>query len=124
MPTSPPTGGVASMLPLQPRDYLILFALVDGERHGHAILEAVESQAGGVVFDPANLYRSLRKMRRQGLMEEAAERRVGQHGGRPRRFFGLTELGHAVLSAEAERLAQLADAARAKRLVPKSRGAS
>jgi len=112
------------MLPLQPRDYLILFALVDGERHGHAILEAVESQAGGVVFDPANLYRSLRKMRRQGLVEEAAERRAGQHGGRPRRFFGLTELGRAVLSAEAERLAQLADAARAKRLVPKSRGAS
>jgi DNA-binding PadR family transcriptional regulator len=107
---------VQGLLPLAPRDYLILFALDAGALHGHAILKAIEAESGGVPFDPANLYRSLRKLERDELVEETAHDR-GDTKGPPRRCYRLTRLGRTVLGAEADRLARLTDAARARRLV-------
>lgn len=109
-------AALASLLPLAPRDYLILFALVDGPLHGHGLLKRLETEANGVPFDPANLYRSLRKLERDALIVEAAAAAEGQ--GPPRRAYRLTRLGRAALVAEAARLAALADAARLKKLVP------
>ena len=107
---------VAVLLPLAPRDYLILFALIDGPLHGHGILKVVESAAGGVVLDPANLYRSLRKLERDELVVET--KAGGKAEASTRRSFQLTTLGRAVLAAEAHRLTELADAARRRKLVP------
>jgi len=121
MPSGLAPTQVAAHLPLSPREYLILFALVDGARHGHGILKSMEAQSDGVIFDPANLYRSLRKLERDGLVVETA-RRDQEAGGPPRRFYRLTRLGRAVLAAEATRLARLADAARARRLVSPAGG--
>jgi DNA-binding PadR family transcriptional regulator len=104
-----------SLLPLQPRDYLILLALADGPLHGHGLLKAVEAQGGGVIFDPANLYRLLRKLERDALVREA--RPDGEPADARRRTYALTTLGRGVLVAESGRLAQLADFARARRLV-------
>lgn len=103
-----------SFLPLQPRDYLILFALAEQPLHGHGLLRSVEAQAGGVIFDPANLYRLLRKLEREGLVEEIPAS-AGTVDAR-RRVYDLTRLGRSVLLAESSRLIQLADAARARRL--------
>ena len=105
-----------SLLPLAPRDYLILFALVDGGLHGHGILKAIESESGGVPFDPANLYRSLRKLERDGLVLETKPRR-GDASAQRRRSYELTPLGRTALGAEAERLARLADSARKRKLL-------
>lgn len=116
----PTAARVAANLPLPPRDYLILFALADGARHGHAILKAVESEAGGVLFDPANLYRSLRKLDRDELVVETRGSEKDA-AGPPRRLYRLTPLGRAVLGAEAHRLARLADAARKRNLVSPAR---
>jgi DNA-binding PadR family transcriptional regulator len=69
-----------------------------------------------VPFDPANLYRSLRKLTRDGLVVEAAGREPDTAGA-PRRRYRLTTLGRRVLTAEAERMTWLADAARSRRLV-------
>ena len=121
MPAASMTARVASLLPLAPRDYLILFALIEGPRHGHGILKAVEREAGSVLFDPANLYRSLRKLERDDLVVETGETDAPAEGP-ARRFYRLTKLGSAVLAAEAERLARLTDAARAKKLLPTTRG--
>lgn len=111
---SPPDGTVAALLPLQPRDYLILLALVDEPLHGHGLLKAVEQQAGGVVFDPANLYRLLRKLERDQLVQEV---KPGVKAESRRRQYALTSLGRSVLMAESERLARLAETARARKLV-------
>ena len=105
----------AALLPLQPRDYLILLALVDGALHGHGLLKAVEAQAGGVLFDPANLYRLLRKLEREDLVQEVKP--ADQRGDTRRRQYTLTTLGRSVLVAESGRLVQLADNARARKLV-------
>jgi PadR family transcriptional regulator, regulatory protein PadR len=120
MPADETAAQVASRLPLPPRDYLILFALVDGPRHGHGILKLIEAGSAGVLFDPANLYRSLRKLNRDGFVVEAPDHAPVS---RPiRRRYRLTKLGRAVLTAEARRLTTLADAARARRLVSASQG--
>ncbi len=105
---SPSVEQVHALLPLPPRDYLVLFALAEGPDHGYAILKAIESGSGGVPFDPANLYRSLRKLTRDGLVIETPER-ARDTPGAPRRRYTLTPLGRRVLAAEATRLASLAD---------------
>jgi DNA-binding PadR family transcriptional regulator len=118
-PAPPPV--VAAHLPLPPRDYLILFALAGEARHGHALLTAVEAHAGGVPFDPANLYRLLHKLKRHDLVAETGDDDAPA-AGPPRRCYTLTRLGRAVLAAEATRLASLADLARASRLIAPARG--
>ena len=107
-----------ALLPLQPRDYLILLALSEGPLHGHGLLKGVEAQAGGVIFDPANLYRLLRKLERAELVSEVRDRSEPR-----RRTYALTTLGRAVLVAESERLAHLTDAARKRKLVSQKQGA-
>ena len=106
-----------SLIPLNPRDYLILFALVEEDRHGYGIVKEVESGSrGGVRLDPANLYRALKRMVGQGLVQEtdpdeqAAEER--------RKYYHLTPLGRRVVELEASRLAALTSAARALDLLP------
>lgn len=109
------------LLPLQPRDYLILFALADGALHGHGILKLVEEHSGGFVCDPANLYRSLRKLDRDGLIAEVEDPEPDRDARR-RRFYDLTAGGRRALVAESNRLARLADAARDRELVSDREG--
>ncbi len=102
--------------PLAPRDFLILMALADGRCHGYAILQSIaEETEGAVRMDPANLYRSLRRLSRDGLVHEH------DPDTQRRRHYELTELGRSALTAEASRLEQLVDSARSKRLLPASR---
>jgi len=67
----------------------------------------------------------LKPRRGEAPRAEAAAGAVpdGDSGGGPRRVYRLTRLGRAVLAAEAQRLAQLTDTARARRLVPTPQGA-
>jgi DNA-binding PadR family transcriptional regulator len=113
MPLASETAAVAPRVPMAARDYLILFALADGPLHGHGLLKRLETEANGVPFDPANLYRSIRKLEREALVVETRPASAG-----PRRTYRLTRLGRAALRAEAARLAALTDAARLKKLVP------
>lgn len=89
-------------LPLAPRDLLILAVLAEGPLHGYGLIKAVEERSqAGVLLDPANLYRVLRRMRSLGWLEDVAEE------GERRRTHRITAAGHAVLSAELERLRRL-----------------
>ena len=104
-------------LPLHPRDYVILLLLARGDCHGYGIIKRAEEQAElQVRLDPANLYRTLRKLERQGLVEGEAGKEPSD--GAPRRVYRLTALGRDVVGAESGRLARLADTARAWRLIP------
>lgn len=108
-----------SLLPLNPRDYLILFALAAGERHGYGIVKDVELESDGqVVLDPANLYRSIRRLIRDGLVEEADERPAEDARNERRRYYAITDFGRRVVALEAARLARLTEAARVRELIP------
>jgi len=89
-------------VPLAPRDLLILSALAAGPLHGYGIVRAVEERSE-VLLDPANLYRSLRRMRRDGWVRESD----GGEDDERRRTFALTAAGEGVLRAEVDRLRQL-----------------
>jgi DNA-binding PadR family transcriptional regulator len=94
-------------LPLAPRDLLILTVLAGGPLHGYGLVKAVEERSrSGVLLDPANLYRTLRRMRRDGWIEEVAG------DDERRRTFGITGAGRSVLRAEVERLERLLGQAR------------
>ena len=89
-------------VPLAPRDLLILSALAAGPLHGYGIVRAVEERSE-VLLDPANLYRSLRRMRRDGWIRESQRSEDDER----RRTFALTAAGEGVLRAEVDRLRQL-----------------
>ena len=107
------------LIPLGARDFLILFALVEGERHGYGIVREVERESRGQVrIDPANLYRSVKRMLGAGLVEDAGSRSDGTPGAQRRRYYRITALGRDVVTLEAARLAELAARARARGLLP------
>ncbi len=110
------TGG---MVPLTPAVFQILLVLSDGERHGYAIMKEVEaSTSGRMRLGPGTLYRSIKRMLADGLIEQCEERPDPELDDERRRYYRLTALGRRVAGAEAERLAGLVQLARAKRLLP------
>ncbi len=110
-----------ALIPLNPRDYLILFSLVAEERHGYGIVKQVETDSHGQVsLDPANLYRAIKRLIRDGLIVEGEDRPTPESGGQKRRYYEIADFGREVVRLEAARLASLADAARAKNLIPGS----
>jgi DNA-binding PadR family transcriptional regulator len=113
------------LLPLTPAVFHILLALSDGERHGYAIMREVERSTGGLMrMGPGTLYGTLKRAMTAGLVEESDERPDPQLDDERRRYYRLTAFGRRVGAAEAERLAQLVEEARAKRLIPRETGRS
>jgi len=108
-----------SLIPLQPRDYLTLFALVSKDRHGYGIAKQIEEESHGQVrVDQANLYRSLKRLRAIGLLEEADGPDAEGPLEERRRYYRLTQLGQEVARLEARRLAVLTARARSLELIP------
>ncbi len=111
---------IARLLPLSPRDFHILFALADGERHGYGLVKVIERQTDGLIrLDPANLYRAIQRMVADGLVEDAERRPAPGSADERRRYYRITGLGRDVVGAEAVRMRSLAEAAEAKQLIPK-----
>jgi DNA-binding PadR family transcriptional regulator len=99
----PIAADVAGLLPLRPVACAVLAALADGPRIGIDILEAANSTVPNrELLGPGTLYRLLREMRQQDLIERvdlkagSADDRHSPHG--------ITSLGKAVLDAEVTRL--------------------
>ena len=95
-------------LPLAPRDLLILAVLAEGPSHGYGLIKSVEARSqSGVLLDPANLYRVLRRMVRLGWIRQSS---VGDDSRR--RTYEIESYGLLVLRAEVERLERLLEHAR------------
>jgi DNA-binding PadR family transcriptional regulator len=102
-----------TFLPLPQAQFHVLVALTEGERHGYAIMQAVEDSSSGVVrMGPATLYGTLKKLVDQGLAEELAHRPDPDDDQR-RRYYRMTGLGQRVCAAEADRLSSLVRITRA-----------
>jgi DNA-binding PadR family transcriptional regulator len=107
-----------SYLPLTPATFQVLLALVNGERHGYAIMREVADQPDGAVrLGPGTLYGSLKRLLQAGLVEEGAERTDPELGDERRRYYRITDLGLSVARAEARRLDGMVRAARQKKLL-------
>jgi DNA-binding PadR family transcriptional regulator len=107
-----------SHLPLTPATFQILMALVEGERHGYAIMAEVAERSGQTVrLGPGTLYGSLKRLLEEGLVEESAERDDPASGDARRRYYRITKYGLSVARAEARRLDGLVRTARQKKLI-------
>ena len=98
---------------LTPAVFHILLALADGESHGYGIMQDVERFTNGETrLGPGTLYRSIQRMLVDGLIEELAISLHDETDEDRRRYYRLTPKGRSVATREAERLADLVDAAR------------
>jgi DNA-binding PadR family transcriptional regulator len=98
-----------AFLPLHPLAFRVLLAVVDGPSFGTAIVQKIEEAERTTRLYPANLYRRIRDLLADGLLEECPR----PEGADPRRtYVRLTDLGRAVARAEAERLRDLVTDAR------------
>lgn len=100
-------------LPLHPEAFRILLVLRSHELHGYAIVKELERDPGrpGRVL-PANLYRRIRTLSEQGLIEATDGPGDAEGADERRRYFRVTRLGEAVARAEALRLDGLLAGAR------------
>lgn len=106
-------------LPLRPVDFHILLALTDGERHGYGMVKEIEVRsAGRTRLEPGNLYRYLRRLVEQGMVEPTGRRRSADTSDERRRYYRVTPYGRRVLAAEATRMRSLVAAAEARVTLP------
>lgn len=97
---------LSSHLPLKPVDLQLLIPLAEEERHGYALVQAIEEGTNGLVrLDPGNLYRVIKRLLAAGLVAESDRR--APPGEERRRYYRITPLGQRVLVAELKRLEAL-----------------
>ena len=105
------------MEPLTPAVFHILLALVEGEKHGYAIMRDIAAQTSGkLTMGPGTLYGTLQRMRESGLIEECGSKRDLALNEERRRYYRLTRNGRRAASAEAARLDELVRYAYSKAL--------
>lgn len=108
----------AEQTTLTPAVFYLLLALSEGERHGYELMKKVTRDSGGAVqMGPGTLYGSIKRMLKQGLIEEADDRADSILGDERRRYYRVTEAGRAALTTELRRFACALDVAGARRLV-------
>lgn len=92
--------------PLREPSYFVLAALLDGRLHGYAVVKRVQELSGGrVKLAAGSLYSVIDRLLGEGLVIADGQEIVN---GRARRYYRLTDDGHAVLTEEADRLATAA----------------
>ena len=109
---------VAALLPLKPQDFHILFVLLDGDRHGYGMVKEIERQTDGQIrLEAGNLYRSVRRLIKQGLIAETDRRPAPESDDERRRYYSVTEFGRQVVAAETDRMRAVVAAAEARLVV-------
>ena len=104
---------IDEFLPLKPVDLELLLALAGEDRHGYGLVQQISEHTNGlIVLDPGNLYRVIKRMLADALIEESPARAA--EGDERRRYYRITSLGGRVLAAELERLRALIAAPGAK----------
>jgi len=93
------------LLPLNPRTFAILAVLLEGPAHGYRIKQEVEARSrGAVTLDPGSLYRTIARLLDEGVVEPVAPPPDEADEDERRRYYRVTALGRALVSAEGARL--------------------
>jgi DNA-binding PadR family transcriptional regulator len=107
-----------SLLPLKPVELLVLLMLSDGERHGYGIRQDIIAHTRGAIsLEAGNLYRTIRRLDADGLLDESSRRPAENTDDERRRYYRLTPFGRRTLAAELERLRELVRLGVARRVI-------
>jgi len=103
-------------LPVKPVAFQILLSLAETELHGYGITQDIAARtAARMRIEPGNLYRSLKAMLDDGLIEESEKRPAPDLDDQRRRYYRITALGRKVALAETARLESLVAESRSKK---------
>ena len=106
-----------ALIPLRPIEVLVLTMLSAGERHGYGIRQdIIEHSQGRIALEAGNLYRHIRRLESEGLVEESGERSTDRDDER-RIYYRLLPFGRRVLAAEMLRLRALIELAESHRVI-------
>ncbi len=106
-------------IPLKPVVFEIMVTLARESRHGYGILRDVRTRSGGrMKLETGPLYRHLKRLLDDGLVEETEGSKEERSADKRRRYYGLSELGRAVLATEGRRLAETLEHAQALGVIP------
>lgn len=106
---------LAAWTPLTPTVFFLLLALVDGPRHGYAIMKrSAELSGGRVRMGPGALYTTIQRLAEAALIEEVE----GDIEDSRRRLYSLTAAGKSLLAFEVDRLDAVVKTARTLKLKP------
>ncbi len=100
---------------ISPQAFQILLSLSDRQLHGYAIIRDVRQRTEGRLdLTASTLYTAIKRMLKDGLIEESEERPVPELDDERRNYYSITSSGRRVLRKEAEWLAAVAGMARDK----------
>jgi DNA-binding PadR family transcriptional regulator len=103
---------------LTPAMFHILLALADGPRHGYAIMQQVEAATRSEIrLPPGTLYRSIKRLLGDGLIEEADAPPDDGPQSERRRYYAISARGRELAGAQARRMAEIVGLAREKNLL-------
>ena len=108
-----------SLVPLKSFDFLILLMLAkNGDRPGYGIMQVVSEHTKKMIeLEAGSLYRTIRRLQYDGLLEESSRRPAADLDDERRRYYRLTSFGKRVVTAEAARLRRLVRIAESARLL-------
>lgn len=90
--------------PLPAASAHVVWALLDGEQHGYAVMQRVAELSGGAVrMGPGTLYGTLQRLVDDGLIVETTDR-VRRDDGERRRYYELTAPGRGIALDELDRV--------------------
>lgn len=103
LPGSANTPEAERFLPVRPGVFAVLAVLGEGPKTGVQILSRLD-EIGSRILGPGTLYRLLRELRQQRVIERVAAPSGAAVEDDRQQFHALSPLGERVLQAEAERL--------------------
>ena len=110
------------LLPLKPIELLILTMLSAGDRHGYGIRQDIVAHTQGrVSLEAGNLYRHIRNLQGEGLVEETEPKPIADGDDERRIYYRLLPFGKRVLAAELARLKALVRFAEENRVIAPGR---
>lgn len=109
---------LAEQLPLKPVELLVLMMLSAGDRHGYGIRQDIIDHTGGAIaLEAGNLYRTIRRLESDGLIDQSARRPAAPTDDERRRYYRLTPFGRRVLAAELQRVRALVRLGEQRRII-------
>jgi DNA-binding PadR family transcriptional regulator len=86
----------------------VLLALLEGDKHGYAVMRDVEQLSDGAVkMGPGTLYGTIKRLLADGLIEEVTDTATPEADGERRRYYRLTASGEWAAATEVARLRTL-----------------
>ena len=78
---------------------MALVLLKEESSYGYELMERMEEEFGVEQINPGSVYRTLRRMEKEGLCTSEWDARDEEGGPPPRRMYAITDAGEAYLEA-------------------------